>query len=427
MSHKKGFTHTTKLGNLVSGFTLLEILLVVGIISVLAGIVIIAINPGKQLATVRNTERVSDLKQVNNAMQQYYIDNRSYPAVIPTTLSEICATGNLPGPQTSITCGTLIDLSLLVPDYMTAIPVDPSGASSTLTLITPAYAADGGTGYKMGVSPSNKLIASAPLAEQGDIIIVGTTGTTTGSTGSTTEQVIVYNLQQGLLAYYPLDADINDYSGNGHDGSLIDSPVLSTTEKKVGAGSYYFSGFQGINTNFQAGPGASQFSACVWQKETTVSYSSCGPGGSYGECPQMAVGLWGSSDGLDYPWFIGVDGTDTGSQVGGRQDDPSGTWFGTYGGSETLNNWIYTCMTFEQNQNLILYQNGVEVSRQAVLDYPLLNGSTETVRIGTSILPASWWSTYGYIDEVTMWNRVLTSTDISNLYNSGSGRSLMAN
>ena len=73
----------TKLRSFTSGFTLLEMLLVVAIIAILAGIVVAAINPGKQLATVRNTERTFNLNEIHKAMQQYYIDHYTYPATMP--------------------------------------------------------------------------------------------------------------------------------------------------------------------------------------------------------------------------------------------------------------------------------------------------------------------------------------------------------
>jgi len=57
------------------GLTLIEILIVIGILAILFSIIIIAINPARQLAQGRNTQRRSDVEAILNAIQQRIIDN----------------------------------------------------------------------------------------------------------------------------------------------------------------------------------------------------------------------------------------------------------------------------------------------------------------------------------------------------------------
>ncbi|QQS58773.1 type II secretion system protein [Candidatus Peregrinibacteria bacterium] len=138
------------------GFTLLEILLVVAAIAILAGIVILAINPGKQLAETRNAQRRSDVNTILNAVYQYAIDNKgTIPSVITTTQTEICA-------DPSGTCTGLVDFDTLVLNekYIVGIPSDPTGASGN------------GAGYEIVKSANGRVTVSAPDAEEGETIAV---------------------------------------------------------------------------------------------------------------------------------------------------------------------------------------------------------------------------------------------------------------
>jgi len=140
----------------LTGFTLLEILLVVAAIAILAGIVILAINPGKQLGDTKNAQRKVDVNTILNAVYQYSVDNSgTLPASITTTPTEIC--------KATSSCGSLIDLSVILTNekYLTAMPTDPKGEIGV-----------NGSGYTISKSANGRVTVSATQAEQGATINV---------------------------------------------------------------------------------------------------------------------------------------------------------------------------------------------------------------------------------------------------------------
>ena len=135
-------------------FTLLEILLVVAAIAILASIVILAINPGKQLGDTKNAQRRVDVNTILNAVYQYAVDNNgTIPASITTTSTEAC--------KATTSCGVLIDLSVLTANekYLVSIPVDPKGGIGV-----------NGSGYNIFKTANGRVTVSATQAEQGATI-----------------------------------------------------------------------------------------------------------------------------------------------------------------------------------------------------------------------------------------------------------------
>jgi len=91
-------------------FTLVELLVVMAIISLLVGATVFVLKPGDYIKRSRDTRRVSDLKVIQTAIEQYYGNVNTYP---PTSGS-----GSPP-----VSGGGVWTYSGIT--YLTNTPVDP--------------------------------------------------------------------------------------------------------------------------------------------------------------------------------------------------------------------------------------------------------------------------------------------------------------
>src|SRR5579872_300255 len=104
---KRGYTDSMKL----KGFTLIELLVVIAIIGILASIIMVSL--GGARAKARDAKRISDLKEIQLALANYFNDYGFYPYDIYKS------NGTRGAPSWGLS-----------PDYLAAVPTDPSAGIS---------------------------------------------------------------------------------------------------------------------------------------------------------------------------------------------------------------------------------------------------------------------------------------------------------
>lgn len=129
------------------GFTLIELLVVMAIVSILATSLVVAINPARQMAKARDSQRESHLTAIVSAVLQY---SSEHSGEMPDTDGDP-DTNNFP---TTATCiGTSVSCfnlgaagesgETIVPEYTFQIPFDPSTGDASDTGYTIYVDADG--------------------------------------------------------------------------------------------------------------------------------------------------------------------------------------------------------------------------------------------------------------------------------------------
>ncbi len=114
-----------KLKKAQAGFTIIELLIVIAIIAILAGLVLNNFQ-GAQ-AKARDTQRVTDVNNVHTKLEEYYNDNNGYPNTFTAATFPGIDGDSLKDPK-----GTAITINAVVADATAAAAVTaPDGSGST--------------------------------------------------------------------------------------------------------------------------------------------------------------------------------------------------------------------------------------------------------------------------------------------------------
>lgn len=171
------------------GFTLIEILLTVGVVSVLSSIVITAVNPTKQLGDARDAERRHNVKQLQNAQFQYLIDRGEFAGdkAIPSAqvnAMQIC--------RVSKSDASCINVDPLIPTYIACIPYDGHETNTNFT------------GYRLYLDGGRATVESVYLGS----------GSLAGGCETLPSPVAYWRFDESAIG-----AQARDSSGLGHHGN----------------------------------------------------------------------------------------------------------------------------------------------------------------------------------------------------------------
>lgn len=211
-------------------------------------------------------------------------------------------------------------------------------------------------------------------------------------------------LTNGLVGWWKMDGDATDSSGQGNNGALTNFNGDATdgyVDGKFGKGLL----MDGSNDYLTAGdvldPGINDFSVSVWVKPASTALKYIYVKGLEGGGPGHA--------GFDMYIASGAVFTEfsDGSAQGITASTPNGTL--------EVDKWYNLVATYSRSGNMVTYINGVQKSSISISSQ---NGNSDTnkpLAIGTfANLNAYFFD--GVIDDVRVYNRILSGSEITQLY-----------
>ncbi len=331
---------------------LLVVISIIGIITALSTVFLSSVRLG-----ARDTQRLSDIKTIQMALENYYKNERMYPA--------------------SLTPGQPLVGSTSSSTYMTIVPSNPSPR------------ADGGCfGRDYVYKPSTNFRTYKLFFCLGEPSANFSQGYNVATENSLKTMSALSN---GLIAWYRFDNNLNDSSSSGFNGSWSGSTSNHYTAGKIG----YAGVFNGSDDFVDVGARSldTNYTILFWLNYTNTGDAVIlGGGGSVDQYLAYTDGS-GSTNKLYHALGSGV-------YVG--SDNHGGLSSGT---------WNHIAIS-RSGTTVIFYKNGELLGSAKTLGS---NGAGSFRYFGKESAGTYYWFK-GNLDDVRIYNRTLSSEEINDIY-----------
>ena len=270
-------------------------------------------------------------------------------------------------------------------------------------------------------SPSNPTITSTNKNSYNDpsgeiYAIVGTGGASQYTFSGKSSFVV--NQFSGTYGYLDVSMTNNGLTLKAtfyaNDGTIKDTFTINKSQQSTSSGSYSFEPYATLTgSNYMDVSQSSAsfqlktFSVAAWFK-TTTDYSKEGFIANKG-----GIGSESAGENLNYGLWI----TPSENIAGGFETNAGRNYFAASPNTYNDGKWHYVVVTYG-GYYVKLYNDGKVVAQMQTSEAPD-NTGTQPLRIGSNSLIQDNSYFTGNIDEVRVWNRAITGSEVTDAYNNG--------
>lgn len=395
-----------------SSFTLVELLIVVGIIGILTVAVVTVLNPFEYIKQSRDTTRMSDLVSLDVALSM--IEVRGHTAFgdpytvylsIPDDASSTCGSLGLPPLPLGFTYRCVSSSTLRNTDGTGWIPVDfQSSASLSLgklpvdpvntTTTRNFYSYTPGGSWKLTTVFESSKRAQAAATDGGIDPAAYEVGT---------DKTLISSAS-GLVGYWKFDemsgTTAYDSSGGGNNGIMYSSAsttLLTTSANCKTQGCLLLDGVDDyINVPFNSSVSSTAMTIAAW-----VNYDTTGS--TY--APLMTLGS--TYPGSFYRWS---------SRPLLYMNSSNYRYFSTTGVTPYNNQWHLATFVISGNNQDDIFYSKFYLDGSELATYSTANTNAPYAKSLLRIGRSNSYYFKGLLDEVRLYNRALTASEIQAMY-----------